>query len=145
MKKQETLIQKTAISFRKALKSFSFSLPILLGIIILVGIIQVYLTKEMISNIFSGSIIDYFSASLLGSVLAGNPVTSYILGGELLSQGISLGAITAFLVSWVTVGMIQLPAEMLMLGKKYSITRNVLAFFSAILVALITVGVMSLI
>ena len=32
-----------------------------------------------------------------------------LLGGELLDKGVSLVAVTAFLVSWVTVGSIQLP------------------------------------
>ena len=75
----------------------------------------------------------------MGSVLAGNPVTSYVLGGELLTQGVNLVAVTAFLVAWVTVGFVQLPAESMMLGKKFAISRNILSFIFSIIVAIITV------
>jgi DNA-binding response OmpR family regulator len=48
------------------------------------------------------------------------------LGGELLAKGISLVAVTALLVSWVTVGSVQLPAEALMLGSRFALYRNLL-------------------
>jgi hypothetical protein len=47
--------------------------------------------------------------------------------------------VTAFLVAWVTVGIIQLPAEIMMLGKRFAITRNILSFIFSILVAIMTV------
>ena len=68
----------------------------------------------------------------------GHPLTSYVLGGELLEHGVSLAAVTAFLVAWVTVGSIQLPAEMLMLGRRFSLYRNLICFGLATLIALLT-------
>lgn len=143
-KKQKTFVKRSIEAFYKAGRSLTYSTPILFGVIILVGLSQELIPKTWYSTLFSGSIFDTLTASSLGSVLAGNPITSYILGGELLKQGISLIAVTAFLVAWVTVGLVQLPAEALMLGEKFSITRNILAFLGAIIVALVTVGVISL-
>ncbi|GAH89897.1 unnamed protein product [marine sediment metagenome] len=80
----------------------------------------------------------------MGSVLAGNPLTSYVLGGELLKQGMSLVAVTSFLVAWVTVGLVQLPAEAIMLGKKFAILRNIFSFAFSMLVAMTTVFVLGL-
>ncbi len=140
-----TTLKNFKDSFLKAGKSLIFNLPVIIGILILVGLAQNLINFETYSKLFSNSFLDSFVGSLLGSLLAGNPITSYILGGELLNKGISLIAVTAFMVSWVTVGVVQLPAESMMLGKKYAITRNIVAFFSAILVAIITVGVISLI
>ena len=74
----------------------------------------------------------------MGSILAGNPITSYIIGGELLAQGISMTAVTAFLVAWVTVGMVQLPAESILLGKRFAVTRNIAAFVFSVIVAILT-------
>jgi|MudIll2142460700_1097286.scaffolds.fasta_scaffold2547241_1 hypothetical protein len=48
-------------------------------------------------------------------------LTSYIIGGELRQRGVSMLAITAFIVARVTVGIIQLLAEALMLGKRFAI------------------------
>jgi uncharacterized membrane protein YraQ (UPF0718 family) len=121
-------------------KPFYRMIPMIVGIVLLISYINVVVPKEALVSIFTGNtLIDPLIAGVFGSILAGNPITSYILGGEFLNLGISLIAITAFLVSWVTVGMIQFPAESYMLGKKFAITRNVLSFIFSIFIAIITV------
>jgi len=96
--------------------------------------------RSLYGNVFTGSrLIDPFIGAAIGSVSGGNPLTSYIIAGELRLQGVSILAITAFLVAWVTVGIIQLPAEVLMLGKRFAILRNGISFFTAVIIALVTV------
>ncbi len=114
--------------------------PIILGTILLVSLISVLIPKNFYLKIFTGnSFFDSFLGSLIGSISAGTPMVSYILGGELLKQGVSFLAVTAFLVAWVTVGIIQLPAEMMILGKKFALLRNLSAFILAMIVAIITI------
>jgi uncharacterized membrane protein YraQ (UPF0718 family) len=113
-------------------------------VVLLIGLLNVLIPKSTYSKVFTNSIFDPVIGGALGSILAGSPITSYILGGEFLAQGVSLVAITAFIVSWVTVGIVTLPAEIVMLGKKFAITRNAISFVFAILVAIITVGVLNL-
>lgn len=137
--------QKLKQSIVKAAKALWNSFPILLGVILLVSIITILIPTSAYSFLFRNNFLDSLIGSALGSVLAGNPITSYVIGGELLSQGISLVAVTAFIVAWVTVGLVQLPAESMLLGKRFAIIRNITAFILAIVVALITVGVMTLI
>jgi uncharacterized membrane protein YraQ (UPF0718 family) len=48
-------------------------------------------------------------------------------------------AVTAFLVAWVTVGIIQLPAESSILGMKFALLRNISAFVLAIVVSIVTI------
>jgi len=124
----------------KASKALWNSFPILIGIILLVSLANVIIPAESFSMFFKDNpILDPFIGSVLGSILAGNPITSYILGGELLEQGISLIAVTAFIVAWVTVGIVQLPAESMLLGKRFAIARNITAFIFSIVAAIITV------
>ena len=66
-------------------------------------------------------------------------MTSYIIGGELLKNGVSLVAVMAFIVSWVTVGTVQLPAESLMLGRKFALLRNGISLIMAIAISVLTV------
>ena len=66
-------------------------------------------------------------------------MTSYIIGGELLKNGVSLVAVLAFIVSWVTVGTVQLPAESLMLGRKFALLRNGISLIMAIAISVLTV------
>ena len=124
----------------KTVQSFTRSLPILLSVLMLLSLASTLIPKSLYSKIFTGNqIIDPLIGALVGSVAGGNPLTSYIIGGELRFQGISMLAITAFIVAWVTVGVIQLPAEILMLGKKFAIVRNVTSFITAVMIAILTV------
>lgn len=134
------------VSIYGAFRNFGSVFSLFLGIILLLGLLRTYLSPQIISSIFKGDIfLDTILGSIFGNVSAGNPVTSYIIGGELSKQGISLFTVTAFLVTWVTVGVIQLPAEAAILGKRFAIFRNLLRFILSIAVALGTVMVWELI
>ena len=142
MKERNTVRKKKTVtgSFYKTLKSFVTVIPILLGIILLLGLFRSFVSKEMITSIFTGKWLpDTLTGSLIGSISAGNPVSSYIIGGELLKEGISLFAVTAFIVAWVTVGVLQFPLEAATLGARFALARNVISFVLSILVALATV------
>ena len=133
--------QRIVQAFTKALKSFGNSLPMLAGTILLLGLFQTFVSKEVISSVFTGDMIrDTITGSAIGSISAGNPITSYIIGGELLDEGVSLFAVTGFIVAWVTVGIVQFPAEAEILGKRFAFERNLISFFLAILVAMATVA-----
>mgnify|MGYP006281207597 CR=1 FL=1 len=134
--------KKTSI---KAAKSLGRMLPFILGIIALLSLLKTLIPKGFYVSVFKGNILwDSLIGSLVGSISAGNPLTSYVIGGELLKQNVSLTAVTAFIVAWVTVGIIQIPAEMKALGKKFTIVRNISAFVMAIVVAVITVFILNL-
>ena len=135
-------LKKSAL---KSARSLYRNLPVLAGIVLLISLANTLVPKIFYSQLFSGNIFqDSFIGSVIGSILAGNPITSYILGGEFLVQGVSLVAITAFMVSWVTVGLVQLPAESIMLGRRFAIFRNAISFILSIIVAIITVLVVGI-
>jgi len=137
--------KKILLALKKASKSILKAFPTIIGMILLISLVTQLFGQELYLKVFSNNMwIDPIIGSGIGSILAGNPLTSFVIAGELQTLGISLIAITAFLVSWVTVGFIQLPAETIHLGKKFTITRNVLAFISSIIVAIITTAVVSL-
>lgn len=126
-------------------KSLCKAFPILFGAVLLISLVSVVIPSDKLSLIFSKNLwVNTFIATGLGSILAGNPVTSYVLAGEFLSLGIGLLAVTSFLIAWVTVGVIQLPAEIMMLGKKFAIRRNLLSFIFSIIVALIIIAIFNI-
>jgi len=127
-------------SARKTLKGLWNVFPMIIGTVLLVSLISTIIPKSFYIMIFSKNLfLDSLVGSLIGSVSAGSPMTSYIFGGEMLGQGVSLVAVTAFLVCWVTVGLVQLPAESAILGKKFTLVRNSVAFLFSIVVAILTV------
>ncbi len=130
---------RLAASARQTLSMTVSLLPILIGVVLLTGLLMQLLPAETMAEWFGRShFLDAFAGALAGSVASGHPLTSYLLGGELLDRGVSLIAVTALLISWVTVGSIQLPEEMLMLGRRFALYRNLICFGLAIVIALLT-------
>ena len=119
-------------------RNMNMSLPILTGVLLLVGLFTALVPEDRFAQAFSGNaVIDPLVGALLGSAATGNPVTSYVIGGELLNVGVSLSAVIAFILSWVTVGIVQLPAESLMLGRRFAVTRNLVSYGMAVVVAVL--------
>jgi len=131
-------------AYQKTKKTIIMTLPLVMGVILLISLLSPLLKSNWIVKIFQHNVLaDSFLGATIGSLAAGNPITSYILAGELTKLGISLAAITAFILAWVTVGIVQLPAESMILGKKFAVLRNILSFISAILIGLIVQLVLS--
>ena len=140
------MIDKLKNSARKTLSSFLKILPIIFGMLLLTSLIVALFPEQLETGLFGkNSIIDAWIGATLGGIAAGHPLVSYVLGGELLNSGVSLFAVTALIVSWVTVGVVQLPAEALMLGKRFAIYRNLLCYLFAVAIALLTVSTLQLI
>jgi uncharacterized membrane protein YraQ (UPF0718 family) len=132
--------KKFFLAGKKTFNNLKQTIPVLILVVLLISFAIALFPSEFFAGFFSGNILlDPFLGAVLGSIAAGSPSTSYVIGGELLSSGVSLIAITAFLLSWVLVGFIQFPAESLLLGKKFALARNIIAFASSILIAFLTV------
>jgi hypothetical protein len=128
--------KRILLSLKKTTRTFINILPIIFGMLLLTSLVITLFPQQISSGLFgNGEIIDALIAGSIGSVAIGHPLASYLVGGELLKNGVSLVAVTALLVTWVSVGFMQLPAEMMVLGKGFAILRNVMCFISAIVVA----------
>jgi len=140
------MLHKVKQSGRKTLGSFINILPIVFGMLLLTSLVIELFPEQLSTGLFGqNSIIDAWLGATFGGIAAGHPLVSYVLGGELLHSGVSLFAVTALIVSWVTVGIVQLPAEALMLGKRFAIYRNLICYLFAIAIALLTVFTLQLI
>jgi predicted Fe-Mo cluster-binding NifX family protein len=116
-------------------------LPMVVGIVLLIGLFNVFASKEVLTYLFSGNDgLDTLWGACFGSIFAGNPINSYIIGGELLEYGVGLYAVTALIIAWVTVGVVQLPAEISALGTRFALVRNAISFALSIAIAFATVG-----
>jgi uncharacterized membrane protein YraQ (UPF0718 family) len=131
-----------AKQLKKAAMGMLSMLPMIVAIVGLVGLFQGFVTREMLASMFGyNPIIDTLVGTFAGMIAVGQAMISYILGGQLLEQGVSLYAVAAFVLAWVTLGVVQLPAEIEVFGGRFVWYRNVLAVISTILVATATAGV----
>jgi len=135
--------QRLLRAARQAGSNFFTLLPVMLGALLLTSLLIPFIPHLFEVSLFARHpLMDALVGAGLGSIAAGQPVVSYLLGGELLSSGVSLVGVTALVVAWVTVGIIHLPVEAVMLGRRFAIYRNLLSFLFALTIAFITVGVL---
>jgi len=133
-------------ALRSSVKQFANILPILIGVVLCIGLFNAFVSKEALASIFSGNVVlDTLWGACFGSILAGNPINSYVIGAALLNHGIALFAVTALILTWVTVGLVQLPAEIASLGLRFALLRSALCLVLAIPVAILTVMILNFI
>ena len=131
---------------RSSARQFGSILPILIGVVLLMGLFNAFVSSEALASLFSGNTaLDALWGACFGSILAGSPISSYIIGAGLHEQGVSMYAVTSLIVAWVTVGLVQIPAEAAALGTRFAIVRNVVCFVSAIAVAIATVMILNVV
>jgi predicted Fe-Mo cluster-binding NifX family protein len=117
------------LALRSASHHIKNLLPVMISVIFLVGLFGEFLSRAFLTSVISGNMWwDSLWAACLGSLFSGNPINSYIIGGQMLEAGVSVAAVTAFICSWVTVGLLQLPAESAALGWKFAVVRNLSCF-----------------
>lgn len=123
----------------RSLHQLTVMLPTLVGVMLLIGLFKTFVSKEVLASLFSGNVVtDTLWGACFGSILAGNAVNSYVIGKGLLDTGVGLAGVTAFIFTWVSVGLVQLPVEISALGARFAIARTVVAFALSIPVALCT-------
>jgi len=128
---------------KNAASGFLFMAPMMLGVIGLMGLVQTFITPDTMASAFGWSAFtDTLIGTFSGAISSGNPAVSYVAGGELLEKGTSLYAVTAFILSWVTLGFVQLPAETSALGFRFMLCRNLFSLLATIVIAMATVATM---
>lgn len=127
-------------ALKKSVSQFRAMVPVLLGVVLLTGLFQGFVSKDLIFAVFRRhQLLDALSGTLLGSIFAGNPVNGYVIGETLLGMGVGLHAVTAFLFAWVNIGVVQLPAEIAALGCRYAVSRTAAALVLCIPMAFLAV------
>ena len=125
-------------ALKKTWEQFSSALYIIFVVFGIIAILSNFITTEVYTSFFSKNIFsDSIIGAVLGSISFGNPIGSYVLGGELLKNGVDIVAVTSFLLAWVTVGVAQFPVEAHFLGKRFALVRNTVSFFATIILAIL--------
>jgi len=131
--------KKTMLALKTAGKTAAGILPFLLIIIVVIGFLLTFVPAHIVASVigrragFWGVLV----ASLIGSILLIPHLVAAPLAGSLLHQGAGITAIAAFITTLVMVGIVTAPMEMEVMGKKFTIWRNILSFGFALLIALI--------
>jgi len=132
--------EKTLRAIKIAFKRFVTILPAFLNMLILVSIVLFLVPDKIIShylgsnNIFTGVLL----GSFFGSITLMPGFIAFPLCGILLKKGVLYMVLSAFTTTLMMVGVLTYPIEKEYLGTKVTIVRNVIGFFIALIVAVMT-------
>jgi uncharacterized membrane protein YraQ (UPF0718 family) len=126
--------QKTKQALLKAWNSFKNILPMLLGVILLIGLILSILDTNLISRIIGekSGVLGVLLASVLGSVTLIPGFIAFPTAALLLEGGAGYIQIAAFVQTLMMVGIVTLPLEIKYFDKKVAILRNAISFVLSI-------------
>ncbi len=114
-------------------------MPVLTGVVFLIGLADIIITEETLQAFFRGGVLDLPVGVLFGTVMAGHALNSVIIGEQLFETGVGLMAVSAFMVSWVTIGVAYIAMEAAFLGKKFAFIKNILSILFAMIISFLTV------
>lgn len=126
-------MQKIKKTFFQTLMWFKEIIPMLLWIIIIIAMLKQAGIFDSIAKYISDDFFWVILADIFWSISVWNTINSYIIANSFWTINNYILVITAFLIAWVSVWIIQLPAESYFFGKKFAIIRNLISFIFAIL------------
>jgi uncharacterized membrane protein YraQ (UPF0718 family) len=131
--------EKTITSLKIAGKTFIMLLPMIFIIIIIIGLLLGFVPPDQISRFigeqsgFGGVLL----VGIVGALMHIPALLSFPLAASMLSSGASVTSVVAFITTLTMIGMITLPLEIQILGKKMAFLRNGLSFIIALSIAFI--------
>jgi len=132
--------RKTLMAIKITVKKFVNILPAFLAMLILVSVVLFIVPDKTISNYLGGNnkFTGVIFASFFGSITLLPGFIAFPLCGILLEKGVTYMVLSAFTTTLMMVGVLTYPIEKEYFGMKVTVIRNVISFFIAIVVALIT-------
>lgn len=131
--------EKAITSLKMAGKTFFMILPMIFIIIIIIGLLLGFVPPDQISRFIGeqsgpGGVL---LVGIVGALMHIPALLSFPLAASMLSSGASVTSVVAFLTTLTMIGMITLPLEIQVLGKKMAFLRNGLSFIIALSIAFI--------
>ena len=132
--------EKTLSAVKIAAKRFVNILPAFLTMLILVSIVLVLIPDKAISNYLGhdNKFVGVLLGSFFGSITLLPGFIAFPLAGILLKKGVLYMVLSAFTTTLMMVGVLTYPIEKAYFGIKVTILRNVISFFIALVIAVMT-------
>lgn len=130
---------KTVHSMKMAKGMMKNMLGEIITILFLIGLLLTFIPPETIKNVLgsSNTFISTVIAAIVGGITLIPPFVAFPLVGSFVDLGVSMIPAVAFLTTLTMVGVVTMPLEKQEFGLKFALTRNVLSFGFAILIALV--------
>lgn len=129
---------KTINSLRMAKGMMKNMIGEIIAILFLIGLLLTFIPPETIKNVLgnSNTFLSTIIAALVGGITLIPPFVAFPLVGSFIDMGISIIPSVAFLTTLTMVGVVTIPLETQEFGSKFALTRNLLSFVFALIIAL---------
>jgi uncharacterized membrane protein YraQ (UPF0718 family) len=130
---------KTVHSMKMAKGMMKNMLGEIIAILFLIGLLLTFIPPETIKKVLgsSNTFLSTVIAAIVGGITFIPPFVAFPLVGSFVDLGVSIIPSVAFLTTLTMVGVVTIPLEKQEFGLKFALTRNVLSFGFAILIALV--------
>lgn len=134
--------KKTFAAMKKSKGMMGNMLGEIIAIIFLIGLVLTFIPPETIKSVLgvTNTFVSTVVSALIGSITLIPAFVAFPLVGSLVDVGASIVPAVAFLTTLTMVGIVTFPLEKKEFGTKFALTRNVISFGFAIVIAL-TMGV----
>lgn len=111
----------------------------IIAMLFLIGLIITFIPPETIKSLMgeSDQFISTIVSAIVGAITLIPAFVAFPLIGSLVDKGASIMPAVAFLTTLTMVGAVTFPLESREFGKKFAVSRNLLSFAFAIIIALI--------
>lgn len=126
---------KTKMSLKVSLGSFSKMLPSVISLMLLIGILLAVLDENAISHIIGSKsgVKGVILALIIGSIAAIPSFVAFPLGGSLLEAGAGYPQIAALVSTLMTIGIVSMPMEIEYFNSKIAWSRLVYSLIISII------------
>lgn len=130
--------EKTIESMKKSKGMMGSMLPEILGILFAIGLILTVIPPDTIKNYLGGSspFLATVLAALVGSITLIPAFVAFPLVGSMVDMGASIMPAVSFLTTLTMVGLVTFDLERKEFGQKFALSRNLLSFGFAIIIAI---------
>ncbi len=132
--------EKTVKAVKVAVKKFLNILPAFIKMLIFVSIVLFVVSDSVISNYLGqdNKFLAVLFASIFGSITLMPGFIDFPLCDILLKKEVAYMVLSVFTTTLMMVGVLTYPVEKEYFGVKVTIIRNIISFFIAIVIAVIT-------
>jgi len=129
---------RTHKALKTSWKSFKALLPVLMGMIAVVGFVLAALPPSLITKVFQmHNWMGYGLVAMVGTVITLPGPVAFPLAGTLLKHGAEYGLLATFITTLTMVGTVTAPAEIAHFGKRFTLVRQLVSFALAILIGIL--------
>lgn len=131
--------KKTFAAMKKSKSMMGNMLGQIVAIIFLIGLVLTIIPPDTIKTVMgsSNTFLSTIIGAIAGSITLIPAFVAFPLVGSLVDAGASIVPAVAFLTTLTMVGVVTFPLEKREFGTKFALTRNLMSFGFAIIIALV--------